>query len=144
MQWYAFALDQPDNPMYQCTPVGWYRYHPGWPVSGTGQDVPWKNVMLVPGRTYEIEEEVQINTVSGPFDTNGNGDGNPDGILRAWVDGVLVWEETDFIFTHHPAIAIQGFWAVFKNGGTLSPCLPHTAYLGPIIVATARIGPTST
>jgi len=143
MQWAASALGQHTNPMRDTTGVGSYLYHPGWRNHGTGQIIMWPNCQLEVGREYDIEQEVKINTITGPYDEYGNGVGQADGIFRAWMNGVLVYEDTQFIFTHHPAIAIQDAWLVFKNGGTLSPCLPHHVYLGPVVIASEYIGPRS-
>ena len=138
--WYAKALGQYDNPMYRVTPIGWYAYYPEWEKLGSGQDIPWRRTFLEPGRWYWIESYVKINDVIEPYDENGNGQGVRNGVVRAWVNGFLVHDIPEVILTKHNAIAIQSFWLLQKNGGTVSPILDHTAEFGPVVVATERIG----
>lgn len=141
MQWLGIAQGAHSNAMRNTTGIGSYLYYPEWTTYGTGEVRLWGNAQLVAGREYDIEQEVQMNDVIGPFDEYGNGAPVPNGVFRAWINGVLVEERTDVIWRKHPYIAIESAWYLFKNGGTLSPCKPHTVYAGPAVVATEYIGP---
>ena len=140
MQWWAEALGQFDNPMHMVTPIGWYAYYPEWLNPGSGETIHWRRTFLEPGRWYWIESYVKINDVTGSFDAFGNGQGIRNGTVKAWVNGILVHDMPQIVLTHHRAIAIQSFWELIKNGGTISPIRDHTAELGPVVVATERIG----
>lgn len=140
--WESRAYQQTDNNMSRTFPVGNYRYYPEFLQSGTGEPTLWANAQFEADREYDIEQEVQMNTVDlSNADQYGNGTGNPDGVLRVWLNGVLVWEETDVIWRHHPALAIDQWWGTFKNGGTISPVLPRSAWVGRVVIATSYIGP---
>lgn len=132
----------PDGPLQDAIAAGSYMYHPGWAVSGTGDVQMWDTgVVFMPGVKHTIEHEIRINTISGPFDAAGNGVGNPDGIHRIWVDGRLVRDRTDFIFTHHPYINIHAAWLTFQHGGVRASCSEQNFDFGPIVLATEYIGP---
>lgn len=47
---------------------------------------------IVPGRWYEFEYYVRVNTVSG-------GSPNPDGVVRYWLDGDPIYERENLQFT---------------------------------------------
>jgi hypothetical protein len=79
-----------------------YRY--GYPDAGQWDIAEERNgqqggrgAVLYPGRWIEIEGQFKRNT------TAADGSWQPDGILRAWVDGVLVWEKTNMVFAVLPA-----------------------------------------
>jgi hypothetical protein len=92
-------------------------------------------------RWYCIEQYVKVNSLSGPFDGLGNGTGNPDGIARGWVDGVLVFEKTDIVFRKHPAIRVDEVWLDHYHGGTIPPETHHGFEMANVVVANAYIGP---
>lgn len=54
--------------------------------------------MIYAGKWYAIETEVKLNTVDGTGGTY-----IPDGILRTWIDGKLVFERTGMVFRTLPA-----------------------------------------
>lgn len=142
--WHAKnAYGRHEDPMHKCTPMGNYLYYPEHTAAGTGEDTPWKNAFLETGRPYQLEQFVQMNDVDmSNADVYGNGQGLPNGILRWWIDGVIVFERTDVIWRHHPAIAVDQWWGTIKNGGTISPVQEHTIYLGRVVVSKSYIGPT--
>lgn len=127
--------------MKDCTHIGGYLYHPQWARSGTGENRMWSNAFLATEREYDVEIEIKTNDVIGPYDQYGNGVAVANGIYRAWIDGVRVENDEEFIWRKHPYITIQSVWIIFKNGGTLSPCLPHSVNVGPVVVAKEYIGP---
>jgi hypothetical protein len=133
------------NPMFATTPVGGYWYNASGSTAGSGSGTAeyWRNTVLVPGRRYDIEQEIVMNTVS-QLDQFGNGVGNPDGYARAWVNGRLVFARVNIIWRHHPFIGPQEFWLSFKNGGITAPCEPHHFLLGPVVISRSYIGPRRT
>ena len=121
----AVGSDDAANPYaYDRIALNYYPY-----VADMGTDWPtflrWGNrnvgyVNLLEGQRYDIEHYVKMNTVVGPYDQYGNVTGQHDGIVRAWVDGVLVFEKTDACFRHHPSIKCDEVWLDNYHGG-LSP-----------------------
>ncbi len=70
----------------------YYTYHRDQP-DAKGEDMNWSSGALgivQKERWFSIDQYVKLNTV------NPDGTGNSDGILRAWVDGRLVFEKTNF------------------------------------------------
>jgi hypothetical protein len=137
----GIAQGQPNNPMRNCTGMGSYLYYPEWTTPGTGETRMWRNAFLQNGRQHDVEQYIKMNDLGPVTDEYGNCEPIANGIFRAWMDGVLVEERTDVIWRKHPYIGIQEAWYLFKNGGTLSPCNPHTVYAGPAVVARSYIGP---
>ena len=94
-----------------------------------------------PDQWYCIEQYVKVNTVTAPFDALGNGTGVADGIIRGWVDGVLVFERTNVVFRKHPAIKIDEVWLDHYHGGTEPAEVEHPFAMANVVVADAYIGP---
>lgn len=92
-------------------------------------------------RWYCFEQYVKMNTLTGTPDALGNMTGNPDGLLRVWVDGVLVYEKNNIVYRHHPAIKIDEVWLDFYHGGTTITESEHTFRWTGIVVAKSYIGP---
>jgi hypothetical protein len=90
---------------------------------GTEETIRCGNVVVEKGRQHCVELQMRMNSVVGPFDPAGNGIGVADGVMRLWVDGVMRWEKTDFIWRRHADIGIIGPWIVWVHGGT-TPCAP--------------------
>jgi hypothetical protein len=106
-----------------------------WGTPSTG----WVN--YEPERWYCIEQYVKMNTLSGPYDALGNGVGNADGIIRGWVDGVLVLEKKDVVFRKHPAIRVDEIWLDHYHGGTTKPEVEHGFEMANLVVAADYVGP---
>ncbi len=108
--------------------------HPISQFSGVG-DVRFTSVCLQAGRKYSIEQEVKLNTI-----TNGVPDAN--GIVRHWVDGVLVYERTNVRIRKYPEVQIQSIpWVEVYHGGLGHPSAPFHYELAGICVAREYIGP---
>jgi hypothetical protein len=67
---------------------------------------------------YCLESYLKMNSIdlSAP-DPNGNGRAINDGILRYWIDGVMVGEKTDLAWRLHPDMGIEGTWFLMFHGG---------------------------
>ena len=98
-------------------------------------------IIYEPERWYCIEQYVKMNTLSGPYDALGNGIGNADGILRGWIDGVMVFEKKDIIFRKHPAIRVDEVWLSHYHGGVIPAEAEHDFEMANLVVASAYIGP---
>jgi hypothetical protein len=120
---------------YHAAMTGFYGDNWRWGTPATG----WIN--YEPERWYCIEQYVKMNSLSGPYDSLGNGVGNRDGIFRGWVDGVLVFEKKDIMFRKHPAIRVDEIWLDHYHGGTIPAEAEHGFEMANLVVASAYIGP---
>lgn len=135
------------NPYKEFTPLGTYAYHADMP-GDFGQVWRWGNhtvgfPVLRRGKWYSIEQYAKVNTVDGPLDSLQNGVGRNDGIFRAWVDGVRVYEKTDIRMRHTPLIKVDDIWLDWYHGGTETPApgKQHHYRMSNIVVSRNYIGP---
>lgn len=120
------------NPSHGLTPVGTYAYHAEledyW-----GDAWPWTRDLLgvlARNRWYCLEQYVKLNTP-----------GRKDGIMRAWVDGMLAFEKTDINFRKVPTLKVEMIWMnVYHGGGAASPYDQHL-YIDNVVIAKKYIGP---
>lgn len=120
--------------------VGGYIYHLDQ-AGPFGTGVAWTGTVLSKGRWFCIEQFIQMNSVQGPYDAEGNGAAVADGIYRAWVDGVLSYERKDFRWTRHPRFGLEGFWFNWYHGGTQPPITEMHYRMDSVVVAREYIGP---
>ena len=106
-----------------------------------GESQAWPGTMIAKERWVCIEQYVQMNTISGPFDPLGNGSANFDGILRVWVDGVLSFERTNLRWTRHPELGLQGFWINWYHGGTQPVAKDMHYRMNSVVIAREYVGP---
>jgi len=98
-------------------------------------------VLLEKGKRYSVETYVKMNTVANA-DANGNGTANYDGIIRVWINDVLVFERTNMRFSHNDKIGVHGSWLDSFQGGGSYPQPPNMHFtIDSHVVATAKIGP---
>jgi hypothetical protein len=84
---------------------------------------------LIPGRAvcikkdvwYCYEQQIKMNTLTGTPDALGNMTANNDGILRTWLNGILIDEQLDKSWRRHPDFGIQGPWIQGYHGGVTEP-----------------------
>jgi hypothetical protein len=93
------------------------------------------------GRWHCIEQQVKMNSIVGPFDAQGNGEAVADGVLRTWVDGVLVSEHTRLRWRKHPQMGIQGPWINWFYGGKHPSEVEMHYRMNHLVVARRYIGP---
>ena len=95
------VLPPAGNPLEDRLPIGNYVYHAD--MTGSFGDVHlWQNDYrgyLEKNRWYCIELYAQMNTPT-----------LNDGVLRAWVDGRLAWEKTDWRFRDTTSLLIEEVW----------------------------------
>ena len=144
--------DDGSNPYGRLVPLAYYAYHanmrPAGATSETWYGDVWRwgsaklgYVNLEEGRRYDIEHYVKMNTVIGPFDKFGNGTAREDGIVRGWLNGVLVFERTNVVLRKHPAIKIDEVWLDHYHGGMTPAERAHEFAMDSLVVARKYIGP---
>ena len=134
----SFSESVPDgNPLARRTVLGNYVYHAD--MEGTyGDGYPWieswgaegRGGLLEPGRWACLEMHVRLNTP-----------GENDGVLRAWVDGVLSMERTDMRFRDVDSLRIERIWMNIYHGGTAPSPYDQHAFIDHVVVARSYIGP---
>lgn len=114
------------------TPIGYYCYH--MDMRGRyGSGWVWDREdrgLLENNRWYCIEQYARLNTP-----------GQPDGILRAWVDGRLAFEKTDIRFRSVDTLKIEDVWINFYLGGTWTSEAEHHVYIDDVVISKNPIGP---
>jgi hypothetical protein len=114
------------------TPIGSYVYHAGMSKkygSGWGWNLG-ETGLLQQNRWYSVEQYVRLNTP-----------GRADGVLKAWVDGKLVFEKTDIRFRNVPELRIESLWMNVYHGGTKAANQDISLYIDNVVVAKKYIGP---
>lgn len=139
------AQPRDDNPLRHKRALSTYLYHVGM-TDYWGTNLIWGNhdlgwVLVEANRWYFIDIEVKMNTVIGPFDELGNGTAVPDGILRVWINGVLVLNRTDITYRRHDYIKIDAIWMDYVHGGSGDPEWDHHFLEGPVVAADQYVGP---
>jgi hypothetical protein len=129
----TFHLIPPDgNPFEQSVPIGNYVYHAD--MTGQYGDVDLWQVgyrgILEKNRWYSVEQYLRMNTP-----------GQNDGILRAWVDGRLAYERTDWRWRDIDALKIERIWMNVYHGGTAVIPQDVHLYIDNVVIANRYIGP---
>jgi hypothetical protein len=142
---HAYQSPPDMNPLRDWIPLNYYAYFVGM-GNGFGQFWRWGNprmgfANLEAEQWYCIEHYAKINSLSGPYDANGNGVPARDGIVRGWLDGVLMFERTDVVLRKHPAIRIDEIWLDHYHGGTKPAEAQHHFSMAAMVVARRYIGP---
>ena len=114
------------------TAIGSYVYH----VDGqddSGDYWGWNQGpagLLENNQWYAIEQYVKLNSP-----------GHSDGVIRAWVDGLQVFEKAGLRFRQVPSLKIESIWLNVYHGG--ASVAPHdmTLYIDNLVIAKNYIGP---
>jgi len=128
------------NPYESLRPVTSYVYNLDQPT-GYGQDLRHGTAVLQRGRWHCVEQQVRMNSITGPFDNQGNGQAVADGLLRTWVDGVLVSEFTSLRWRRHPQMGINGPWINWFYGGKQASEMTMHYRMNHLVLAREYIGP---
>lgn len=105
-------------------------------VAGNGSGRPvWTQTCLRAGQRYCIEQFIKLNTQAQ------DGAWNRDGVLRVWVDGVLVLENLTMRFRTHPDVGFYEWFGNIYHGGQGAPSGPIAYELSGIAVGSEYIGP---
>lgn len=123
------------DPRTTPTPIGTYAYHAGMSSDYSGDSWPWGHLrsLLENNRWYSIEQFVQLNTP-----------GRKDGVVRAWVDGVQVFERTNVDFRHTDTLKIETVWMNVYHGGSRTPGKDLHLYIDNVVIASEYVGPMQT
>ncbi len=112
--------------------VGNYVYHAD--MEGQyGDVVLWTmdcRGVLERNRWYSVEQYLKMNTP-----------GQSDGVIRAWIDGRLAYEATDWKFRTVDSLKIEQVWMDFYHGGAGVPDHDIHLYIDNVVIATRYIGP---
>ena len=110
------------------------------------------------GRIHCVEQEIRLNTVKDrafrlppPYGNLAQDqaaidatidNANPDGVLRFWIDGALVYEQTRLKIRGEDRVRIQDIpFFNYYHGGLGFPLAPFHVDFGALCVATEYIGP---
>jgi hypothetical protein len=107
--------------------------------------------VLYAGQWYCVETELKLNTVRAADNSF-----EPDGALRTWIDGRLVYERTGMVFrtlplhtaAYNPSfirpmreLGIKELWWNWYHGGTTKSTVERTVFVTGLAWARERIGP---
>jgi hypothetical protein len=119
------------NPLHGKTVIGTYAYHAG-NGGRIGEGLPWMETgrgLLERNRWYCVEQYFKVNTPHFH-----------DGILRAWIDGELAIDRSDFRVRDAPSIKIQEIWMNIYHGGTQVATQDLHLYIDNVVIARKPIG----
>jgi hypothetical protein len=107
--------------------------------------------ILYANQWYCVETEVKLNTVS-----NSGAGYTPDGELRSWIDGRLVFERSGMVFrtlpivpqTYNPdriracrELGVRGLWLNWFHGGKTLSSMSRTSFYTGLVWSKEYIGP---
>lgn len=130
-----FTVPREASPLSSLRGIGSYVYHADM-SSDYGDILGWglgPSGALEKNRWYAVEQQVRMNRP-----------GEKDGILRAWIDGQLVFERTNLRYRHIPELRIESVWMNVYHGGTRPTHKDLTLFIDNVVVAKTYIGPTGT
>lgn len=113
------------------TPIGFYCYHADMPGK-YGENWYWDRngfAGLEKNRWYCIEQHVKLNTPA-----------LKDGVLRAWVDDVLVYEKSDVRMRKVESLKIETVWINVYYGGSWTANENYHLFVDDIQISESRIG----
>ena len=120
------------NPFAGDIVIGNYVYHAD--MEGQyGDVVLWLDDcrgVLERNRWYSVEQYLKMNTP-----------GQKDGVIRAWIDGRLAYEATDWRFRTVDHLKIEQVWMDVYHGGAGVPDHDIHLYVDNVVIAKDYIGP---
>ncbi len=119
-------------------PIGFYTYHTDQALP-SGEHFVWSNNyqgFLEKNRWYSVEQYIKMNTP-----------GNDDGIMRAWIDGQLAYENVEINLTNNPDFKIRHVWLNLYHGGfgpgEFQAPADISIFIDNLVIAKSYIGPAS-
>lgn len=112
--------------------IGSYVYHAAM-QGNSGETWGWglgPSGLLEKNRWYSVEQHVRLNSP-----------GQSDGVLRAWVDGQLVFERSDIRYRDTPDLKIESVWLNVYHGGIKPAPADMTLFIDNLVIARKYIGP---
>jgi hypothetical protein len=120
------------NPFADSVSIGNYVYHAD--MEGQYGDNEYYlghcGGVLAKNRWYAVEQYVQLNTP-----------GENDGVIRAWIDGRLVEEKTDWRWRDVDTLRIEEVWMNVYHGGTAVAPQDLVLYIDNVVIARDYVGP---
>ncbi len=74
-----------------------------------------------------VEQYIKLNTP-----------GKNDGVARAWINGELVFEKTDYLWRTTNKLKIYSYWVDYYRGGKQPAYHNHHVYLDNLVIATGK------
>jgi hypothetical protein len=114
--------------------IGSYVYHADMP-GRTGDSWGWSlgpTGLLEKNRWYSVEQHVKLNRP-----------GASDGVLRAWIDGKLVFSRDKLRFREVAELKIESVWLNIYHGGLDPTNSDLTLFMDNLVVARSYIGPAT-
>lgn len=112
--------------------LGSYLYHAN--MGGTsGDTLGWSlgpSGFLEKNRWYSVEQHVRLNTP-----------GKSDGVLRAWIDGQLVFERSNIRYRDTSDLKVESVWFNIYHGGVQPAPADMTLFIDNLVIARKYIGP---
>lgn len=112
--------------------LGSYVYHArmskkygdgwGWNIGPTG--------VLAKNQWYSVEQYLKLNDR-----------GENNGVLKAWIDGVPVFERRNIRFRDADTLRIETLWMNVYHGGTKKAPRDISLYIDNLVIASEYIGP---
>jgi hypothetical protein len=123
-----------DHPLFGRVALASYVYHSKAGPSGYGETLTWDGAQgagfIETERWVCVEQFVKLNTP-----------GAEDGVLKAWVDGRLVFSRSNFRFRDNPQVKIQNAWMdLYYGGADVSP-RSYAIHIDNVVIAKRYIGP---
>ena len=122
------------NPFGDHTPIGNYVYHAE--MEGTYGDIHLYTDgcrgLIDRNRWYSVEQYVRLNTPE-----------NNDGVIRAWIDGRMAYEKTDWRFRTVDTLRIEQIWMNVYHGGSATVDRDVHLFVDNVVIAQQYVGPLS-
>ncbi len=114
------------------TPIGSYLYHADMKkIYGDSEFWNLNNESLLKKNSwYSIEQYIELNTPN-----------KKDGQLNAWVNGKLVYSNTNIRFSDNPEIGLESVWLNVYHGGKTAAPKDLTIFIDDLIISNSYIGP---
>ncbi len=123
-----------DHPMFGRIALASYVYHSKANAGGYGEIIPWSGGQgagfIETERWVCVEQFIKLNTP-----------GQEDGVLRAWVDGRLVFERSNFRFRDTQNLKIENAWMDLYYGGSAVSPRNYSMHIDNVVIARRYIGP---
>ena len=122
-----------ENDYAGMTVLGTYLYHADMKYT-FGDSLAWSHndsSVIEKNKWYEIEQYISLNSPS-----------KNDGVLRSWVNGVLVYNKTDIRFVDKESLTIESVWLNVYHGGINKAHKNMVLYIDELIIAHNYIGKT--
>lgn len=118
------------NPVHGQVGIGTYAYHAaGEDFFGDEWDWNRATQLLERNRWYCLEQHLRMNSP-----------GQRDGLLRAWIDGVVAFDKQDVYLRDIPQIRIEKIWMNVYHGGTTKAAEDLHLYIDNVVIARRPIG----